>query len=195
MAAVSQFYRKHTGITPTRAFWTSARRPYNARRKYALRRPPFHLRPFPSAASAWCSVQRQEKPAVCVFANRTKLLVSRFLASHVAVGDDIAFPVPTGDAVGTEILITKNAGAGPKPLSLPRANRVRQPAQTGQTKSALRFGRGSTMEALASVRFSCRARSCATTSIAYLKLPTEPIIRRCTRSCVFQPTLLPLSCA
>ena len=60
------------------------------------------------------SVQRQEKPAICVFANRTKLLVSRFLASYVAIGDDIAFPVSTGDAVRTEILITKNAGSGPK---------------------------------------------------------------------------------
>ncbi len=60
------------------------------------------------------SVQRQEKPAICVFVNRTKLLVSRFLASHVAIGDDIAFPVSTGDAVRTEILITKNAGAGPR---------------------------------------------------------------------------------
>jgi hypothetical protein len=60
------------------------------------------------------SVQRQERLASCVFANRTKLLVSRFIGSHVAIGDDIAFPVPKGDAVGTEILITKNAGAGPK---------------------------------------------------------------------------------
>src|ERR1035441_1770054 len=60
------------------------------------------------------SVQRQETPAICVFANRTKLLVSRFLASYVAIGDDIAFPVSTGDAVRTEILITKNGGSGPK---------------------------------------------------------------------------------
>ena len=59
------------------------------------------------------SVQRQEKPAICVLVNRTKLLVSRLLASHVAIGDDITFPVSTGDAVRTEILITKNAGAGP----------------------------------------------------------------------------------
>jgi hypothetical protein len=59
------------------------------------------------------SVQRQEKPAICVFANRTKLLVSRFLASYVAIGDDIAFPVSTGDAVRTEILITKNGSSGP----------------------------------------------------------------------------------
>jgi hypothetical protein len=47
-----------------------------------------------------------------VFANQTKLLVSRFLASHVAVGDDIAFPISTSDAVGAEILITKNGESG-----------------------------------------------------------------------------------
>jgi hypothetical protein len=40
--------------------------------------------------------------------------VSRFLASHVAIGDDIVFPVSTGDAVRTEILITKNAEASPR---------------------------------------------------------------------------------
>ena len=57
-------------------------------------------------------VQHQEKFAVCEFANRTQLLVSRFLGSYVFVGDDLAFPVPTEDAVGTEILINKNAGAG-----------------------------------------------------------------------------------
>ncbi len=60
------------------------------------------------------SVQRQENPATCVFANRSKLLVSRFLASYVTFGDVIAFPVSTGDAAGTEILITKNGGSSPK---------------------------------------------------------------------------------
>jgi len=60
------------------------------------------------------NVQRQEKSAICVFANRTKLFVSRFLASDVAIGDDIAFPVSTEDEVRTEILITKNGGSGPK---------------------------------------------------------------------------------
>jgi len=48
-----------------------------------------------------------------VLANQTKLLVSRFLASYVAVGDDIAFPISRADAVRTEILITKNRGSGP----------------------------------------------------------------------------------
>ncbi len=70
----------------------------------------------PSSTPICCervvSVRRQEKPAICVFANRSKLLVSGFLASYVAIGDDIAFPVSTGDAVRTEILITKNTGDG-----------------------------------------------------------------------------------
>jgi hypothetical protein len=57
------------------------------------------------------SVERQEKTTVCTFANQTKLLVSRFIGSYVAAGDDIAFPVPKEATIGTEILITKNAGA------------------------------------------------------------------------------------
>jgi hypothetical protein len=48
-----------------------------------------------------------------VLANQTRLLVSRFLASYVAAGDDIAFPISTADAVRTEILITKNGKSGP----------------------------------------------------------------------------------
>src|SRR5271166_5140291 len=58
-------------------------------------------------------VELREDGVVCVFANQTRLLLSRFLGSRVAVGDEIAFPVPEGDAVGTEILITRNAAARP----------------------------------------------------------------------------------
>src|ERR1022692_1451654 len=57
------------------------------------------------------SVQRQE-PAACVLANRTKLLLSRILAKFVAPGDEITFPIPAPDAVGPEILVTKNAASG-----------------------------------------------------------------------------------
>ena len=78
-----------------------------------------------------------------MFANRTKLLVSRFLGSRVAVGDDIAFPVPDGRCGWYRNPDHQECRVPPEPLSLPRANRVRQPAQAGQTKSALRFGRGS----------------------------------------------------
>ena len=58
-------------------------------------------------------VELREDCVVCVFANQTRLLLSRFLGSRVAVGDEIAFPVPEGDAVGTEILITRNAASRP----------------------------------------------------------------------------------
>src|SRR5271165_745426 len=59
------------------------------------------------------SIQLQEELAACVFANQTKLLLSRFLAKSVAVGDEITFPIPAPDAVGSEILVTKNATPGP----------------------------------------------------------------------------------
>src|SRR5271165_5707724 len=59
------------------------------------------------------SVQRQDDPAACVFANQTKLLPSRFLAKSVAVRDEVTFPIPARDAVGSEIFVTKNATPGP----------------------------------------------------------------------------------
>jgi hypothetical protein len=48
-----------------------------------------------------------------VFANQTKLLLPRFLAKFVAVGDEITFPIPAPDTVGPEILVSKNAASGP----------------------------------------------------------------------------------
>ena len=58
------------------------------------------------------SIQVQEGPAVCVFANQTKLLLPRFIATNIAIGDEITFPIPSADTVGTEIYITKNGSAG-----------------------------------------------------------------------------------
>ena len=58
------------------------------------------------------SIQVQESPAVCVFANQAKLLLPRFLATNIAIGDEIIFPIPSAGAVGTEIYITKNGFAG-----------------------------------------------------------------------------------
>ncbi len=59
------------------------------------------------------SIQRQEEPAACVFTNQTKLLLPRFLAKSVAVGDEITFPIPAPDAVGPEILVTRNVVSEP----------------------------------------------------------------------------------
>jgi len=69
------------------------------------------ISPIPICRERVTNVQLQEDVAVCVFGNQTKLFLSRFLGSRIAIGDEIAFPVPTGDAVGTEILITKNAAS------------------------------------------------------------------------------------
>ena len=59
------------------------------------------------------SVELRRETAVCQFGNQTKLFLSRFLGSRVAVGDEIAFPVATGNRRGTEILIINNAASGP----------------------------------------------------------------------------------
>ena len=48
-----------------------------------------------------------------MFANQTKLLLSRSLVPYVAFGDEITFPIPAPDAAGPEVLVTKNAAAGP----------------------------------------------------------------------------------
>jgi hypothetical protein len=52
------------------------------------------------------SVHRQE-PVTCVLANQTKIRVSGLLASYIALGDEITFPIATEGAVGTEIYVTK----------------------------------------------------------------------------------------
>ena len=59
------------------------------------------------------SIQRQEGTAVYISVNQTKLLLPRHFAANVAVGDEITFPIPAPDAVGPEILVTKNAASGP----------------------------------------------------------------------------------
>ena len=55
------------------------------------------------------SVHRQEDHATCVLGNRTNLLVSRFLAGYVAVGDEITFPIFSDDKSSLEIYITKSS--------------------------------------------------------------------------------------
>ena len=58
------------------------------------------------------NVEVGKDAAVCVFGDQTRLLLSRFLGSHVAIGDEITFAVPNEDEFGTEILITKNTVTG-----------------------------------------------------------------------------------
>lgn len=56
------------------------------------------------------SVDPRDNPPTCILANRTRLRVSRFLAARLAVGDEIAFPIPAENAAGgTEIYVTKHS--------------------------------------------------------------------------------------
>src|ERR1039457_3664757 len=69
--------------------------------------------PIPICRERVVSIQQQEGPAGFVLANRAKILLRPFLAGYIGVGDEIAFPVPAGDTIRAEILITKNSGSGP----------------------------------------------------------------------------------
>jgi len=68
----------------------------------------------PSPPSSLCQervlqVDRQARPPVCVLANRTNMRVSAALALHIATGDEVAFPIPTGDEIGWEVYVTRGA--------------------------------------------------------------------------------------
>src|SRR5580704_17220444 len=81
------------------------------------------------------SIQVQEGPAVCVFANQTKLLLPRSLAANVAIGDEITFPIPSDNAVGTEIYITKNSSGINRARYQATIGYVSQPKQDKRNQS------------------------------------------------------------
>jgi hypothetical protein len=59
------------------------------------------------------NLQPQDDLAVCTGANGTKLLLSRSIAKHVTIGDEITFNIPLGNKdAHTEILVTKKRQCG-----------------------------------------------------------------------------------
>ncbi len=58
------------------------------------------------------SVSRQQDLPYCVLANHSKVLLSRPLANHVQVGDEMAFPIPAESTAGAEIYIAKASASG-----------------------------------------------------------------------------------
>lgn len=50
---------------------------------------------------------RQEKALCCVLENQTRVRLPRFLASQIAIGDDIIFPILTEEESGAEVYILK----------------------------------------------------------------------------------------
>jgi len=69
--------------------------------------------PIPICRERVVSINPQDDPAGFVLANQAKILLRPFLAGYIGIGDEIAFPVPAGDAIRAEILITKNSSSGP----------------------------------------------------------------------------------
>ena len=70
----------------------------------------------PVPTSALCrerviGVDRQTNPPVCALANRTNMRVSTVLALHLGAGDEVTFPIPTGDEIGGEVYVTRGAVA------------------------------------------------------------------------------------
>ena len=76
------------------------------------------------------SISRQHEPLACVLANYSKILLPRFLANHIMVGEEIAFPIPAGDAVGPEIRISKGSSSRTKYCLYQAPIGTRHPAQT-----------------------------------------------------------------
>ena len=57
-------------------------------------------------------VIRQHEAINCILADRARVLLPLFVASHIAIGDEITFPVPGGEAVGPEVYIAKAPSSG-----------------------------------------------------------------------------------
>lgn len=53
------------------------------------------------------SVNQGQDHARCVLRNQSTVSLPRYLASHIAIGDEITFAVPDGDAVKTEIHVAR----------------------------------------------------------------------------------------
>lgn len=57
------------------------------------------------------SIERRPDSVLCLLTNSRKIRVSAVLGSHIAVGDEIAFPLPVGDDAGPEIYVAKSQTA------------------------------------------------------------------------------------
>ena len=70
------------------------------------------MRSIPIIRERVTGLQLQPDSVVCAFSNQTKLLVSRFIAKHITVGDEITFSAPTEETSRTEVLIAKRGTSG-----------------------------------------------------------------------------------
>ena len=63
--------------------------------------------PIPAYCGHLVKLIRQPEAVSCVLASGATVLLPCLLASHIAIGDEITFAIPAGDAIGTEIYVSK----------------------------------------------------------------------------------------
>jgi hypothetical protein len=59
------------------------------------------------------SLESQADSVTCVLSNQSRLVLSRLVPKHIAVGDDIMYSIPTETPSRTELLITQRRAAAP----------------------------------------------------------------------------------
>jgi hypothetical protein len=55
------------------------------------------------------NVSRRQDSTHCALANHSEVRLPLLLASHIAIGDEIAFSIPDGNAVGAEVYLSKES--------------------------------------------------------------------------------------
>jgi hypothetical protein len=55
------------------------------------------------------NVSRRQDSTHCVLANDSEVRLPLLLASHIAIGDEIVFSIPDGNAVGAEVYLSKES--------------------------------------------------------------------------------------
>jgi hypothetical protein len=132
------------------------------------------------------SVQRQEDHATCALANGTNVLVSLVLARHLGIGDEITFPISSGDKTGIEIYIIKSS-------VLSRLNRCLYQAPIGYVTQPKLDKRNQhfvsaevQQKALGLWQFFSPAEPYATISTACQKMPLKMPRPPSMKPCVFR---------
>lgn len=73
------------------------------------------------------AIDKSHDPPLCTLTDRTTILLPRILANCITLGDEIVFPLPTGDAAGPEVLIAKSVSKIGQCLYLAPIGYVSQP--------------------------------------------------------------------
>ena len=135
-------------------------------------------------------VDRQNNPPICVLGNRIDMRVSSVLVLHIALGDEIAFPIPRGEEISGEVSITKGAGSLDIRLIFIRyllaMSRSRRQTNVASTSFLWKFERAD----WAFRQFFLPAKPYATISTVCEVPPIKPINQTFTKRCVLRRALL-----